>query len=409
MIRRGTAIQLVAFGIISIAAIALLLFRFAGLDTLINPPYLVRAHFTDAGGIFPRAEVDLLGTAVGTVEDVTVDESGDVVANLLINNGVTVPADVTARVTNKSALGEQYIELAPRSAGGPLLVDGSVIPVDRTRTPLSVRDLLANLNTLAESVPQKALATNLVELSKAFGGSGADLQHLLDQSDVLTRTSLANLHDLVRLINSSKTMLDTQATRGGQIRDFSRNLAGFTDQLRELDPTLAEVFDHGRDAADQVTGLVRDNKGVLPGLLTHLLAVTDVAHARQPQIRKTLAVLPWALERALGAVRYCDENDPKTGSPIESTCHYDAAGRPDFAARFAFQLPEKPVASAPYNVCMRGYQDTRKFLPSGLPADGHGPVERPDQPANNNARCAASATDPGTPNTRGAQNAQHPH
>ncbi|WP_028935213.1 MCE family protein [Pseudonocardia spinosispora] len=408
MIRRGVAVQLVVFGVISIAAIAVLLFRFAGLSTLISPPYLVQAHFTDAGGIFPRAEIDLLGTAVGTVEDVAVDASGGVVASLLINNGVSVPVDVTATVTNKSALGEQYIELVPRSSGGPLLAEGSVIPVDRTRTPPLVRDLLANLNSLAASVPKQALATNLVELSAAFGGTGPDLQRLLDQSDTLTSTNLANLHDLIGLIDSSGTVLDTQAARGDQIRDLGRNLAGLTDQVRESDPVLAELFGHGRGATDQVTGLVRDNKEVLPGLFTDLLAVTDVAHARQPQIRKSLVVLPWALERAAGAIRYCDENDPKTGEPIPSTCHYDAEGRPDLAARFAFQLPEKPLVSAPYNVCVRGYQDTKKYLPSGLPADGHGPVERPDQRPNNNARCAALPTDPGTPNIRGAQNAQHP-
>jgi phospholipid/cholesterol/gamma-HCH transport system substrate-binding protein len=408
VIRRGIKIQLFSFAVIALAAVLLLLFRFAGAGGLVNPPFLVKAHFADAGGIFPRAEVDLLGTAVGSVGELTVDPSGDVVATLVLDHGASIPADITATVTDKSALGEQYVELVPRSAGGPLLTDGSVIPLDRTRIPLPVRDLLGNLNALAGSIPRQALATNLVELSKAFGGTGPDLQRLLDQSNALTQTNLDNLDDQIGLINSSRTVLDTQAAHGVQIRAFSHDLAGLTDQLRELDPTFADAFDNGIRAADQVTGLLRDNEEALPALLTNLLSITDVAYPRQPQIRKTLVVLPWGLERGAGAVRYCDENDPKTGQPIPSTCHYDAQGRPRYSAHFAFQLPEKPVVSDPYNVCVRGYEGTRQFLPNGAPANGVGPYERPDEPANIRARCTAPPTDPGTPNVRGAQNAQHP-
>jgi phospholipid/cholesterol/gamma-HCH transport system substrate-binding protein len=408
VIRRGIKIQLAAFAVIALAAVLLLLFRFAGAGALVNRPYVVYAHFADAGGIFPRAEVDLLGTAVGSVGELTVDPSGDVVATLVIDHGASIPVDLTATVTDKSALGEQYVELAPRSAGGPVLTDGSVIPRDRTRIPLPVRDLLGNLNALASSIPKQALTTNLIELSTAFGGTGPDLQRLLDQSNALTRTSLDNLHDQIRLLDSGRTVLDTQAAHRGEIGALSHDLAGLTDQLRELDPTFADAFDNGIRATDQVTGLLRDNEEALPALLTNLLSITDVAYPRQPQIRKTLVVLPWGLERGGGAVRYCDENDPKTGQPIPSTCHYDAQGRPRYSAHFGFQLPEKPLLSDPYNVCVRGYGGTRQFFPNGAPANGVGPFERPDQPANIHARCTAPPTDPGTPNVRGAQNAQRP-
>ena len=407
MIRR-VKMQLAAFAVIALSATVLLLVRFAGFGALVNPPYLVQAHFSDAGGIFPRAEVDLLGTAVGSVGELTVDTAGDVVVTLLIDHGVLIPADVTATVTNKSALGEQYVELVPRSTGGPPLTDGSVIPLQRTRTPLPARDLLGNLNALAASIPKQALATNLLELAKAFGGTGQDLQRLLDQSNALTQTNLSNLDDQINLINTSRTVLDTQAARGAQISAFSHDLAGLTGQLRELDPTFAAAFDNGIQATEQISGLLRDNEEALPALLTNLLTVTDLAYPRQPQIRKTLVVLPWGLERAAGAVRYCDENDPNTGQPIPKTCHYDAQGRPKYSIREALQLPEKPVVSDPYNVCVRGYQGTRQFLPTGAPANGGGGVEQPDQAANIHARCTAPPTDPDTPNVRGAQNAQRP-
>lgn len=408
MIRRNVMIQLVAFAVISVAAVGFLLFRFAGLGELFHPAYQIRAHFADAGGIYPRAAVDLLGTPVGTVDDVAVAATGDVVVTLRINHGVRIPVDVTASVANRSAIGEQYVALTPRSGDGPLLGDGSVIPISRTATPLPVRELLGNLNALAASVPREALATNLTEVADAFGGTGADLQRLLDQSNAFTRTNLANLNDLIGLIDTGSTVLDTQLAKGPQVRAFSRDLAGLTDQLRVLDPTFAEAFDNGIQAAHEVTGLLRDNEEALPALLTNLRAITDVAFPRQQQLRKTLVVLPWSLERVHGAIRYCDENDLKTGQPIPSTCHYDSHGQRQYRAKFALQLIEKTVISDPYNVCTRGYQDTKKFHPNGAPANGAGPHQRPDQPANREARCTAPPTDPDSPLVRGAQNAQRP-
>ncbi|NKQ57750.1 MCE family protein [Amycolatopsis sp. K13G38] len=409
MIQRGIKIQLAVFALVALTALAYAVVRFTGVTDLASPPYTVHATFAEPGGIYPRAEVDLLGTPVGTVRDLTLEPDGKVSVNLTMNNGVRVPTDVTATVAQRSALGEQYVELTPGSAGGPFLQNESVIPVSRTRTPVPVKNLLGDLDGLAKSVPTKDLDTTLRELATAFGGTGPDLQHLLDDGNSLTRSSLANLHDQIGLMDSSATVLDTQVAAGAQITTLTAQLAGLTDELRDLDSTFPQTFANGIRAGSQVTGLLAENEAALPQLLNHLITLTDVTLPRLQGVRKTLVVFPWVLQAEFGAIRYCDDNDPATGKPIQSTCHYDpATGQPLWTQHFGAQLSQTPGKDPSDDPCVNGYQGTKRYLPNGAPADGQGPAETADTPANLNAHCAASPYDPRTPNVRGAQNADTP-
>lgn len=408
MISTLARVQLAAFALIALAALTYGAFRFAGVDALIRPPYTVHAQFTQFGGIYPQADVNLLGTRVGSVTALRPGPGTGTTADLAIDHGVRIPRDVTATIMNKSAIGEQYVELEPNTAGEPLLREDSVITTAHTRTPPAVQDLLGNLNALAASVPKKDLTTNLSELSTAVGDLGPALQRLLDDTDALTDTGLRNLTDLTDLIDNAATVLDTQVAAAPRITTFSEQLATLTDRLRQLDPTFERVFSGGIRAGTEVTSLLADNQRALPHLLTNLLSITDVAADRLPALRKTLVVYPWALQQAATAFRYCDEYDPQTGKPVPQTCHYDPdTGKPIWSAHLAMQLPELP-GRPPYFPCIKGYEGTKRYLPNGAPADGVGPPEQPDSPSNQQARCTAAPTDPSTPNVRGAQNAQRP-
>ena len=57
-----------------------------------------------------------------------------VAAVLSLNSDVKIPADLDAEVHSVSAVGEQFVQLLPRSADGPVLKNGDVIPQDRTRS-----------------------------------------------------------------------------------------------------------------------------------------------------------------------------------------------------------------------------------------------------------------------------------
>jgi phospholipid/cholesterol/gamma-HCH transport system substrate-binding protein len=407
MMRVGVRIQLIAFALIAVLSIAYALVRFGGVDQIFSPSYTVKVHFANAAGIEPKDEVDELGVDVGTVSALHPDGNG-VIVDLSLHHGVRIPDDLHAAIADKSALGEQYVLLTPLSTTAPPLTSGSQVQLAQTSTPLALQDLIGNLDSLAKSVPRMALRTDLRQLSTAFTDSGPDLQRLLDQGDALTRTALDNLNQTISLINSSTTVLRTQVDETAATRALSQQLAGFTHEVRTIDPQIAQTFVNGVNAGEQVTGLLKDNQQVLPGLLNSVLTTTNVTRARIPQLRKTLTLYPWVIQVGSSAISYCDRYHLKTGKPVKSTCHYDPkTGQRIYSARFAFQTPQAP-GGPPYNACTKGYARTKHYLPNGDPASGNGPKETPATRPNFHAQCTASPTDPNSPNVRGSQNVQRP-
>jgi phospholipid/cholesterol/gamma-HCH transport system substrate-binding protein len=406
--RRTIRLQLVAFTIVAISALSYALVRFSSVPNLWSPPYVIAADLTETGGIYPRAEVDLLGTPVGHVSAIDVAPSG-VRVSMSIDHGVRIPADVTASILNRSVIGEQYVQLTPAKAGGaPFLSHGATIPRDHTRTPIPMGQLLADVRAFARSVPTDVLQADLRNLATAFDGTGTALQHILDDSNALTDSAVHNFDDLTSLIRNSATVLNTQAQLGNQTIQTAGNLAQLTTTLRKLDPTFVDSFTNGIHASNEAADLLSSNADAVSRLLTNLLSLEDTLNPRLQAIRKSLLVLPYVVQNGFVSTRYCDQVDPKTGQPIASTCHYDPkTGEPLWSEHFAIQLPETP-GSPPVNPCTAGYQSTKRYLPNGQPANGSGPAESENQPANLQAGCTASPRDPNTPNVRGHQNVNHP-
>src|SRR5687768_12324859 len=128
MISRTTKIQLLVFSIITLLGISYVGARYARLDRwFYDDTYTVSADFDESGGIFEGAEVTYRGVPVGKVEDMRVSRGG-VYVDLGIDNGWDeIPTDVVAVVANRSAVGEQYVDLQPQTSSGPYLKDGSAI------------------------------------------------------------------------------------------------------------------------------------------------------------------------------------------------------------------------------------------------------------------------------------------
>jgi phospholipid/cholesterol/gamma-HCH transport system substrate-binding protein len=241
----------------------------------------------------------------------------------------------------------------------------------------------------------------MTELSTALDGVGGTLGHLIDNTDRLTRTSLAGVQDLNSLIESASTVLDTQVGVGSQTASYLKSFASLTSELQRIDPSFEELFVNGIKAGTQVSNLLADNQAALPVLLNQLVTVNDVAADRIPALRKTIVIFPWALEAGATGVRRCGSYNPKTGKPIEATCRYDDQGRPIYSAYLSLQLPYPP--NAPYLPCTKGYEGTTKYFPNGVAVKG-GRKQKRDSPVNMNAQCTAPPSDPTTPLVRGSQN-----
>jgi phospholipid/cholesterol/gamma-HCH transport system substrate-binding protein len=359
------------FLLITVVGVAFVGAKYAQIDKLLfDDDYTVSASFAESGGIFTGAEVTYRGQPVGRVGELKLLSDG-VDVNLEINKGVKIPNDLLAVVANRSAIGEQYVDLQPRRDSGPYLQNNSKIARQDTAIPIDTTELLLNLDQLVNSVDKESLRTTVRELGAALKGRGTDLQRIIDGSGKLIDDADANILQTIKLIDDGDTVLATQVASGDAIKTWAKNLALLSDTLVSSDADLRKVIDQGSFASQQVTGLIQDNRADIAVLLGNLLTVNEMTAVRLDAVEQLFVVYPAVV---MGGY-VVPAKDPGTG-------HYDA--------HFGLVLGLTPPA------CRPGYGGTDKRVPQ----------DTTNIPANTKAGCTAN---PSTGvNVRGAQNKPSP-
>jgi len=293
VISRQTKGQLLAFLLISVIGLSYTGVRYAGLGKFfLDQGYLVSAEFSDSGGIFKGAEVTYRGVRVGKVAELELVEGG-VKLDLRLEPGTKVPTGASAVVANRSAVGEQYVDLQPTREGEPFLASGAMIPRAQTAIPISPTELVVNLDDFVTSVNLEDLTVVIEELGLAFGnGGGESLQKLLDDGDSLTRAAVDALPQTKALIRDGETALNTQRDVSGQFKSYNADLAKLSETLRTSDPDFRRLFANGSASANEVTDLIRKNRSDLPVLIENLVTVAQIQKVRLPGLRQILVTYP---------------------------------------------------------------------------------------------------------------------
>lgn len=350
MITTRMRVQLVVFVLIAIAGIAYAGGAYAGLGRLFGVHgYVVKVELANSGGIFVNGEVTYRGVTVGRITALQLTGNG-VEADIDMDSGAPpIPASSRAVVADRSAVGEQYIDLEPADGNGPMLRDGSVIPQDRTSIPIAPQTLLVDLDQLATSVPTGSLRTVVDELGTAFQGQGPDLGRLLDAASSLTTTAGQHLPQTTSLLADGRTVLATQQAEADQLLSFSGNLNALAAQLRKSDPDLRRLVTALPAAAQQVDSVLRASGNDLGVVFANLLTTARITATRTKAI--TQALVEYPIASAIG----------QSASP-------DGTGHLGFVLDFFDPMP-----------CTKGYEGTVQ-RPGNAVSD--------NTPANNNAYCA---------------------
>ncbi len=296
MIRRTVKIQLAAFMGIFVLGILYAGFSLVGLDA-IRRPYTVKADFAASGGIFSGAEVTYRGVRVGTVGTMHLTQDG-VIVDLKIDRDKKIPADgTTATVANKSAVGEQYVDLRPASSGGPYLKQGDTIDRSRTRLPVEISQVLIDLDRLVNSIDKENLRLLVDELGDAFRGTGPSISTLIESGNELTAAMQEILPQTFQLIDEGEQVLEQARDTAPEFRRFARALADFSETLKTSDPDIRRLFDNGIKAAAELEGLVEPNQQAIAVLLGDLVTINKIGVARLAGTRQTMLALPELVKR----------------------------------------------------------------------------------------------------------------
>ncbi len=287
-------VQITIFLTVTAISFAVMAFGFMRLPNLLfgYGHYRVTVELPEAGGLYERSNVSYLGTTVGLVEKVILTDSGDVEAVLSLRSDMPISSDVDAQVHSRSAVGEQYVALLPVSDNAPPLVDGDVIPRDRTSVPPDINELLDATNTGLQAIPGDNLRTLIDESYTAFGGLGPEISRFVKGSTNLAIDARANLPELTNLADNAAPILDTQTDTADSIEAWAVNLADLTGQLRELDGAVAGLLQKGPAAADQVGQLFDRVNPTLPVVMANLANIAPVLVTYSPAVEQLLVLIP---------------------------------------------------------------------------------------------------------------------
>ncbi|MEZ5210272.1 MlaD family protein [Gordonia sp. (in: high G+C Gram-positive bacteria)] len=365
MLSRLVKIQLVVFAIIGVAAIVFVGANYAQLDKMVGlSQYKVTLRMGEsAGGIFQNAEVTYRGVPVGRVGTMKLTEKGVDVELRLDSRGPKIPESATAVIANRSAIGEQFVDLQPTTGAGPYLKKGDVIT--KYTLPPVLQDVMTDTIKLTEAVPVKDLTTVVHELGLAFNGQSENMNRLVDSLTKLAQTGHDNLGQTISLIQNADVVLGTQADQSDEILAWSKSLDQITATLASSDPAVRRILTNAPMTATQLSSFIQKN-GTDATTLIHKLG--DTMHTIEPATFSTGALL--AMLSALSAGSH-------TPAPGDGQIHYGIVLE-----------TENPPA------CTVGYESTQKMIADIKKKNPSFDINYDDFPFNKDANCDVAVGNP---------------
>ena len=298
-------VQLVLFVLLTVAGITYVGANYVGIfKGFGSNACTVHVRLADSGGLFSNSEVTYRGVTVGRVGPLHLIDNG-VEADLNLDDCTSprIPAASEAIVSDRSVIGEQYVNLVPASGAGPFLKAGDVIPMSHTKIPTSTTTLLHDMDALVNSVDVPALQTTIGELGKAFSDRGTDLGRLLTASSQLVTSADQNLPSTIDLIRSAGTVLQTQLDEAGPLRSFASNLALLSAQLKKSDPDIRHLLATGPADLGVVSDFVTQNRTALGATLANLVTVGDLLVAHLDGVEQVFELYPMMPASAPGVIQ----------------------------------------------------------------------------------------------------------
>ncbi|WP_040525651.1 MCE family protein [Gordonia effusa] len=365
MLTRLVKIQLIVFVIVGIVTLVYVAGKYAKVDRLTGfSEYTVTAQLPESsGGIFTNAEVTYQGVPVGRVSKLELTKSGVNVVMRLNKRGPDVPASAVAVISNRSAIGEQFVDLQPTSATGPYLYDGSVIT--KSSIPPPLEDVVNSALDFAESVPVEDLHTVIVELGKAFNGQGENLTRLVTSLGNLSKAGVESLPQTISLIQNSNVVLATQSEQSDQILSWARNLDLVTATLAAADPDVRRLLTTGTATSTQLSNLLQKQGA----------DITKVVHDLGSTF-KTIEPAGWSTNAAVAML-----------SALSAGSHSPARG--DGQIHFGIVLETNNPAA-----CTQGYESTQALIAKMKAKNPNFDINNDDFPFNTKAECTVPQGSP---------------
>lgn len=264
----------------------------------------ITAYFAKAVGVYAGSEVKILGVGVGRIDSVT--PQGDRVrVEMTVDDGIEIPADAQAVVVAPSLVSDRYVQLTPAYESGPLMTSGTVIPLDRTATPVELDDLTNSVNDLATALGPNgansdgALSNVLDTAAANLAGNGELFNQTIQQLSAAAQTLSDSRGDLFTTVDNLNTFTTMLAQSDAQVRAFNDQLADVSGYLADDRDDLGTALSSLGVALTEVQGFIANNKDMISANVANLTGVTQALVDQRAALAEILDVAPLAMSNFL--------------------------------------------------------------------------------------------------------------
>lgn len=243
-----------------------------------QPDFKLHVRFPPDGsaGIKKGAEVEILGTQVGRVDEIRVADDGSMEGVLLIGSSFQrfVRADSEAILKKKFGVaGDAFVEI---TRGTGAMIEGNMLPAPARKDT----EIVEMLQQMVKQIQQEVvpLIEQYRKMGAEFTGLAADL-----------RAPDGNLQKLVGRLDSIAAGLDSGRGTAGQLLTDKAVYNGVNEAVRTLNEVLVEL----KSVMKQVDAAT----GQLPGVMTQSQDTLREAEVLIDGIQKHWAVRKYVEQR----------------------------------------------------------------------------------------------------------------
>jgi virulence factor Mce-like protein len=264
------------------------------------------AVFTGVVGLYEDNDVRVLGVKVGHVDKVT-PEGDTVRVDVLVDRTVKIPAAAKAVIVAPSLVSDRYVQFTPVYTSGAALSEGTVLPKERTATPLEVDDLYASLNRVSATLGPNgvnrngALADLLNTLAANLEGNGAAMNETITQLSQAAKTLSGSDDDLFATLDDLQKFTSTLAASDDAVNDFNEQAVDVTQFLADERGDLAEAVKQLGIALGAVQQFINDNRAHLKTNVDKLATITQVLVDQRAALAEVGDIAPVALSNIINA------------------------------------------------------------------------------------------------------------
>lgn len=267
--------------------------------------YRITADVEQAPNLFAGARVMVRGVEVGRIEDVEPRPEG-VRVRLVIESRVKVPADATLSVVPITVISDRYVQLFPAYSSGAAMQDGDHIPLEDTRIPAELDDVLTQLRGLLAALEprpgeDRGPVAELIEgLDEAVSGRSEALEGTLAKSASVLETLANSESDITGLIQNLDTLFVSLANRSSEIGLLNERLQLVFEALQGDRDELEGTIENLAFLADEAALLLSESGDDLGESFGRLDRVLTTVLRRQGDVLRS-AQWTNVIAQALGA------------------------------------------------------------------------------------------------------------